>query len=183
MNPAKTSPNLPTLEDLRQLLRRTRAAMLAPVVGLPEAWLQAPNAVGPYSVAQLMAIRIEAENRALTLVQSMLHGHPVHYPLSREEYDRRAVLMRWGWAWDHLMRELYQQREETSWNLDDLAGEVLHRRFRVGDAWLSPYEVLAAIAREEQALGEALEAWRKGLDAQVETGEIADVPDGSAAGP
>lgn len=154
----------PSLEALRQLLRRTRAWMLEPVVGLPEVWLQTPGAVGPYSVAELMAIRIEAENRALTLVQSMLHGRPKAYPLPREEYDRRAVLMRSGWDWAHLMRELYQQREETAWNLDDLAGDVLHRKFDVLGQPLSPYQVLAALAEEEQALGEALRAWRRRME-------------------
>ncbi len=154
---------LPSLEDLRQQLRDSRAAMLQPVVGLPEALLQAPGAVGPYSVAQHMAIRIEAENRALTLVQSMYHGRPVVYPLSREAYDHRAVLMRWGWDWDHLMRELYQQREETMWNLEDFRGEVLHRRYDVHGQRLSPYDVLAGIAEEEWALSKALWAWRRSL--------------------
>ncbi len=154
----------PTLEHLRYLLRDTRAYMLSAAVDLPEPLLQAPNAIGDYSVAQCMAIRIETENRALTLAQSMLHGHPFSYPLSREELERKAVFMRWGWDWAHLMRELYQQREETMWNLDDFQGDILHRPFDVHGQLLSPYDVLAAIAEEERALGDALWTWRKKLE-------------------
>ncbi len=153
--------SLPTLADLRQRLRETRAYMLEQIVGLPESLLQQPGAVGPYSVAQMMAIRIEAENRALTLAQSMYHGQPHPYPLPREAYDRRAVLARWGWDWAHLMRELYQQREETSWNLDDYQGEILHRKFEVQGVELSIFDVLMAQAEEEKALGDALRAWRQ----------------------
>jgi len=149
-----------TIAQLRQLLRQTRIHMLAAVVGLPESLLQAPEAVGPYSVAQHMAIRIEAENRALTLAQSMLHGHPFTPALPRAELDRKAVLMRWGWDWDHLMRELYQQREETMWNLEDFAGAILHHKFYVHGQLLSPYDALAAVAEEERTLGDALWAWR-----------------------
>ena len=155
---------LPTIHELRQSLRETRAYMLSPVVGLPESLLQAPHVFGPYSVAQVMAIRIEAENRALTLVQSMCHGHPVGYALPREELDRKAVYARWGWDWAHLMRELYQQREETMWNLEDFGGPILHRQFEVQGQWLSPYDVLAALAYEEQAVGDVLWAWRDRID-------------------
>ncbi len=151
----------PTIEDLRQQLRASRAAMLEPVIGLPETLLQREGAVGPYSVAQHMAIRIEAENRALTLAQSIYHGRPLLYPLSRETYDRKAVRMRWGWDWAHLMRELYQQREETMWNLEDFRGPALHRRYDVHGQNLSPYEIFIGLAREEWALSKALWGWRR----------------------
>jgi len=149
------------LDKLRRILRESRAYMLAAVVGLPEALLQEPGVIGPYSVAQQMAIRIEAENRALTLIQSMYHGRPFAYPIPREELDRKAVYVRWGWDWDHLMRELYQQREETMWNLEDFEGPILHHHFDVHGQHLSPYEVLVAVAEEERILGEKLWAWRK----------------------
>ncbi len=151
----------PTIEDLRQQLRASRAAMLEPVIGLPESLLQKERAVGPYSVAQHMAIRIEAENRALTLAQSIFHGRPVLYPLSRETYDRKAVRMRWGWDWAHLMRELYQQREETMWNLEDFRGPALHRRYDLHGQSLSPYEIFIGLAREEWVLSKALWTWRR----------------------
>ncbi len=157
-------PDQSTIQHLRQRLREARAHMLSAVVGLPEYRLQAPDAIGGYSVSQIMAIRIEAENRALTLVQSMLHGHPFAYPLPREELDRKAVYARWGWDWAHLMRELYQQREETMWNLEDFDGPILHRKFDVHGQHLSPYDVLAALADEERALGDALRAWREQIE-------------------
>ncbi len=91
MDTEKHEP-LPTLDDLRQRLRETRAYMLEQVVGVPEVLLQQPGAVGPYSVAQMMAIRIEAENRALTLAQSMYHGQPYLYPLPREAYVSHSFI-------------------------------------------------------------------------------------------
>ncbi len=150
-----------TLAELRVLLRDSRAALLAAVHGLPEDLLQQPGAVGPWSAAEVMAQRIEAESRALTLVQSILHGHP-HYPdLPEAELDQHAVERRRAWDWDGLLGELYQQREETGINLDDLAGEALSARVRVGERELSPFDVLAGLAQQEAALGAQLAAWRQ----------------------
>ena len=157
------------LAHLRAELRRSRAAMLSAVAGLPEAALYRPGASGPWSVAQLMAQRIEAENRALTLVQSMLHGHPSQPDLPQEELDRLAVLRRREWEWPHLMRELYQQREETNWNLDDLTGAAVNAApVDVNGKNLTPLGVLKSVADQELALAERLRAWRAGLEAQSE---------------
>ncbi len=155
---------MPSLAELRALLRQSRAALLAAVRGLSEDPLQQPYAIGPWSVAQVIAQRIEAESRALTLVQSLLHGHPLYPDLPEEALDRRAVERRRAWSWDGLMSELYQQREETGINLDDLAGEALTRTVAVGGRHLSPFDVLASLAAQEEALALRLAAWREQLD-------------------
>lgn len=150
-----------SLAELRALLRQSRAALLAAVHGLPEDLLQRPQAIGPWSVAQVIAQRIEAESRTLTLVQSMLHGHPLYPDLPQEALDRGAVERRRGWTWNGLMSELYQQREETGINLDDLAGEALTRTLAVGGRRLSPFDVLATLAAQEEALALRLAVWRE----------------------
>ena len=155
---------MPSLAELRALLRQSRAALLAAVRGLSEDPLQQPYAIGPWSVAQVIAQRIEAESRALTLVQSLLHGHPLYPDLPEEALDRRAVERRRAWSWDGLMCELYQQREESGINLDDLAGEALTRTVAVGGRHLSPFDVLASLAAQEEALALRLAAWREQLD-------------------
>ncbi len=152
---------VPTLASLRLALRQSRADMLAALAGLPETLLQQPGAVGPWSAAQVMAQRIEAENRALTLVQSMRHGHPVLYDLSEAELDARAVLRRRQWSWPHLLAELYQQREETNLNLDDLEGPALTQPHRLGERDLSPYDVLIALAEAETQLAAQFRRWRE----------------------
>lgn len=159
------------LEQLKERLRQSRADMLAAVRDLPEAVLQERAAVDEWSVAELIAQRIEAENRALTLIQSMLHGHPRLPMLSRAELDRRAVLRRRDWEWDHLLRELYQQREETSCNLEDLKGERLTRPVMVGEEVLTPYQVLSELAEEEERLATALWVWRQGRAGETRKGD------------
>jgi hypothetical protein len=139
--------------------------MLAALVGLSETVLQQPGAVGPWSAAQVMAQRIEAENRALTLVQSMRHGHPVLYDLPEAELDARAVLRRRQWSWAHLLAELFQQREETGLNLDDLEGPALSQTYHLGDRDLSPYDVLIALAETETRLAAQFRRWREQLPA------------------
>lgn len=153
-----------SLAELRALLRQSRAALLASVYGLPEDLLQRPGAIGPWSVAQVIAQRIEAESRALTLVQSLLHGHPLYPDLPEEALDRRAVERRHDWTWDALMSELYQQREETGINLNDLAGEALARTAAVGARQLSPFDVFGALAAQEEALALRLVMWREQIE-------------------
>lgn len=152
-----------TLDSLRTALRQSRADMLAALVGLPEAVLQQPGAVGTWSAAQVMAQRIEAENRALTLVQSMRHGAPVVYDLTEAELDAHAIARRREWSWPHLLAELYQQREETNLNLDDWEGAALTRLQQVGDRDLSAYDVLNALAETESQLAIQFRSWRQQL--------------------
>ncbi len=154
---------MPTLASLRIALRQSRGDMLSALVGLPEAVLQQPGASGPWSAAQVVAQRIEAENRALTLVQSMRHGHPVVYDLPEAELDAHAVARRRDWSWPHLLAELYQQREETGLNLDDLDGDSLTQMHRVGDRDLSAYDVLMALAETETQLAGQFRSWREHL--------------------
>lgn len=152
----------PTLDSLRSALRQSRADMLAALAGLDEARLQQPGAAGPWSAAQVIAQRIEAENRALTLVQSMRHGRPVVYGLPESELDARAVRRRRDWSWPHLLAELYQQREETNLNLDDLEGAALTQTYRLDERDLSPYDVLMALAESENHLARQFRRWREG---------------------
>ena len=104
----------------------------------------------------------------------MLHGHPSQPDLPEEELDRLAVLRRREWEWPHLMRELYQQREETNWNLDDLVGAAFNAAPTTAAAVfvngqpLTPLDVLESVADQELALAERLRAWRAGLEAGSE---------------
>lgn len=152
---------MPTLDSLRASLRQSRSDMLAALAGLPEALLQQAGAVGSWSAAQVIAQRIEAENRALTLVQSMRHDHPVVYDLTETELDAHAVARRRDWSWPHLLAELYQQREETGLNLDDLRGDALIHVYRIGDRDLSTYDVLLALAESETRLAAQFRLWRQ----------------------
>ncbi len=141
-------------DDLREALRRSRRTLLAAVHALPEACWE--EVVGPWSVAAWLAICIEAENRALTLVQSLQHGRPLLYDLPEAELDARAVARRRGWSRDHLLRELYQQREETMIHLAGLTDEDLVRVYRLGERDVTPLAILMAVATAEEALAARL---------------------------
>jgi hypothetical protein len=141
-------------EDLREALRRSRRSLLAAVHDLPESCWE--EAVGPWSVAAWLAICLEAENRALTLVQSLRHGRPFRYDLPEDELNARAVARRRGWSRDHLLRELYQQREETMITLADLSNEDLVRVHRLGEHDVTLLAILMAVATAEEALAARL---------------------------
>ncbi|MCS7040052.1 MAG: hypothetical protein RMN24_12410 [Anaerolineae bacterium] len=145
--------------QLYDALRRSRRALLAAAHDLPEPLWYVPAAVGPWSVAEWFAIRIEAENRALTVVHSLHHGRPFLYDLPEAELDAHAVARRRGWSRDHLLRELYQQREETMITLAALTDEALARSYTVGDRVLSPLAVLMAVVAAEDELAARLRAW------------------------
>lgn len=147
--------------ELHEALRRSRKALLAAVHDLPASLWDVPAAVGPWSVAEWFAICIEAENRALTVVQSLQHGRPFLYDLPETELDAHAVARRRDWSRDHLLRELYQQREETMITLAALPEEALVRSHAVGDRVLSPWTVLMAVAAAEEELAARLRAWRQ----------------------
>ncbi len=143
-------------DDLREALRRSRRTLLAAVHALPETCWEEAVTVGSWSVAEWLAISIEAENRALTLVQSLQHGRPFRYDLSEDELAARAVARRRGWSRDHLLRELYQQREETMINLAALDDEALVRVYRLGERDVTPLAILMDVAAAEEALAARL---------------------------
>ncbi len=157
----------PTEADKQALVARltdARDELLRLVRSLPLERLEAPGAVGAWSVKDVIGHIASWEDRLLTLAQTVLNGHAGQIEWISggdmlDDWNHKQYLRKRAWTWDEVIRDLALMREEVLWNIGWTAPEQLFQQHTVEAGVVSPAGLLKGIIEHDQEHVAQLRAW------------------------
>ena len=163
-------------------LTESRNRLYAALRDVPEANLQAPNAIDGASVAQVCGLISAWENRLLTVVQQISQGDAEKVDdadvagmggafYADELYDNQIFNQaqrrkRSRWPWREILQELVWTREETGWTLVNMDEATLFTQKRVetedrGPIDLCPADIVRQLIAQDRLRAEQIRRWRR----------------------
>jgi uncharacterized damage-inducible protein DinB len=162
----------PTEADKQALVARlteARNELLSLVRSVPLDRLEAPGAVGDWSVKDAIGHIASWEDRLLTLAQTVLNGHAGQIEWIKDDetlqaWNHKQYLRKRAWTWDEIIRDLALMREEVLWNIGWTAPEQLFRQHMLDVGAVSPAGLLEDIVEHDQEHTAQLRAWIEAVE-------------------
>lgn len=159
-----TTPTETNKQALVARLTEARNELLRLVRSVPVERLEMPDAVGDWSVKDVIGHIASWEDRLLTLAQTVLNGHADQIEwISSDEalqaWNHKQYLRKRAWTWDETIRDLALMREEVLWNIGWTAPEQLFQQVTLDVGVVSPAGLLEGIVEHDQEHIAHLRAW------------------------
>lgn len=161
----------PSLEADKQALvarlKDAREALLTLVRNLPIDQVEAPGAMGDWSVKDIIGHIASWEDRLLTMTQMVLNGQAdkidwIDSDEALQAWNHRQQRRKQDWSWSDTIRELALLREEVLWNVDGIEPAQLFQPHDLAAGRVSPAELLEGIAAHDQEHLVELRTWAEG---------------------
>jgi uncharacterized damage-inducible protein DinB len=159
-----TIPSEADKQALVASLTEARNELLSLVRSMPVDRLEAPGAVGDWSVKDVVGHIASWEDRLLTLAQTVFNGHAGQIEWIKDDealqaWNHKQYLRKRAWTWDETIRDLALMREEVLWNIGWTAPEQLFQQHALEAGSVSPAGLLEGIVEHDQEHLAQLRAW------------------------